>query len=189
MLIDSNTTQLKLTDCNSNIVAEICGDGFRIGSEQWDDSGTKSGDGWDSNWKVETGWIWSGGSVDSKDACSEDWGDGIRFNSNSTYWDDGNTHNDDGWSSTWAIETGWTCKGGSLTSKDTWTEICGDGKRFNSNSTYWDDGNTASEDGCSSTWSIESGWICSGGSSSSRDAWKEICGDGIKFNTTLSYLI
>ena len=29
-----------------------------------------------------------------------------------------------------------------------WKEIWGDGKRYNSNSSYWDDGNTANGDGC-----------------------------------------
>ena len=28
----------------------------------------------------------------------------------------------------WAIETGWTWTGGSSTSKDTWTEVWGDGE-------------------------------------------------------------
>ena len=28
----------------------------------------------------------------------------------------------------WKVETGWTWKGGSSTTKDTWTEIWGDGE-------------------------------------------------------------
>ena len=27
----------------------------------------------------------------------------------------------------WGIESGWTCSGGSSTTKDIWTETCGDG--------------------------------------------------------------
>ena len=83
----------------------------------------------------------------------------------------------------YSIESGWTWSGGSQTSKDTCLEIWGDGIRFNINSTYWDDGDNKNGDGCSSTCSIESGWICSGGSNTIRDLWKEIWGDGIKFNT------
>jgi cysteine-rich repeat protein len=46
------------------------------------------------------------------------------------------------------------------------SEICGDGKRF---ILQCDDGNTINGDGCSNTCTIESSWICSGGSSTSKD--------------------
>ena len=159
---------------------EVCGDGKRFNSLStfWDDGNNINGDGWNSVWGVEVGYAWSGGSTTSKDTCSEIWGDGIRINSLSTYWDDGNIVNGDGCSSGCAIESGWLCSGGSTTTKDTCTEICGDGKRFNSIVTYCDDGNTSSNDGCSSTWAIESGWSWSGGTTTSADSWIDICGDG-----------
>ena len=95
----------------------------------------------------------------TKDTCSEIWGDGIKFNSKSTYWDDFNIYDNDGWSSTWNVETGWKWSGGSTTSADIWVEIWGDGVKFNTNSTYWDDGNLSDNDGWSSLCKIESNEI------------------------------
>ena len=66
--------------CSTSIVSQVCADGFKTGSEQWDDANTNSGDGWSSGWMVENGWKWSGGSASCKDVCMELWGDGIRFN-------------------------------------------------------------------------------------------------------------
>ena len=97
------------------------------------------------------------------------WGDGKRTGVET--WDDGNVNSGDGWSSTWTVETGFTWTGGSSTTNDNWTEICGDGIRLNTNSTYWDDGNTKNGDGCSSTCNIESGYACKGGSATSKDIW------------------
>ena len=95
------------------------------------------------------------------------WGDQLMTGTETC--DDGNTISRDGCSSTWTVESGYACIGGSSTSKDTWTEIWGDGIRFNSNLTYWDDGNTINRDGCSSTWIIESGYKWSGGNNTSKD--------------------
>ena len=100
-------------------------------------------------------------------------------------WDDGNTANGDGWSSTWTIETGASWYGGSITSKDTWVFCsagfyqntlsptqwitkCGDG--FRAGSEKCDDGNTSSGDGClSDCSSVEAGCVCTGGSPTSKD--------------------
>ena len=168
---------------------EICGDGkkFNNNSTYWDDSNTTNGDGWNSSCLIETGWTWSGGSISSKDTCTEIWGDGIEFNSISTYWDDGNTSSGDGCSSICSIESGWSWSGGSITTKNICIEICGDGIRFNTNSTYWDDGNKNNGDGCNSIWSIEVGWSCLGGTTSNKEICTEIWGDGIKFNLSESY--
>ena len=95
----------------------------------------------------------------------------IRFNSLPIYWDDNNTANGDGWNSTWNIETGWTCKGGSFSSSDSWTEIWGDGVRFNTLATYCDDGNTIDNDGWSSSCQVESRYAWSGGNSTAKDIW------------------
>ena len=76
-----------------------------------------------------------------KDTCLEIWGDGIKFNTNSTYWDDGNKISGDGCSLTCDFESGWTWNEGSNTIRDLWKEIWGDGIKFNTISTYWDDGN------------------------------------------------
>ncbi len=44
-----------------------------------------------------------------------------------------------------------------------------------------DDGNNFSGDGCSSTCKIEQSYFCKGGSSTSPDICREICGDGMNF--------
>ena len=41
-----------------------------------------------------------------------------------------------------------------------------------------DDGNTVSGDGCSSNCTLESGFQCTGGSATTADICREICGDG-----------
>jgi cysteine-rich repeat protein len=169
--------------------SEICGDGIRFNSlaAYCDDGGTSTGDGWDNNCAVETGWIWSGGSTSVADTCFEICGDGIRFNSISSYWDDGNTLSGDGCDNGWAIETGWLWSGGTTSTADGCTEIWGDGIRFNSLTTYWDDGNTNDNDGWSSLWAIELGWECTGGTTTTQDAWTEIWGDGMRFSNSDEY--
>ena len=48
---------------------EICGDGYRIGVEEWDDKNTNSNDGCSSTWTIESGWVWFDGSSSSQDTC------------------------------------------------------------------------------------------------------------------------
>ena len=168
---------------------EISGDGKQFNTilTYWDDGNNVGGDGCSNTWAIETGWTCTGGSATTLDTWTEICGDGKQFNTILTYWDDGNNVGGDGCSNTWAIETGWTCTGGSATTLDTWTESCGDGKRFNTILTYWDDGNNVGGDGCSNTWAIETGWTCTGGSATTLDTWTEICRDGKRFNTILTY--
>lgn len=60
--------------------------------------------------------------------------------------DDGNQAIGDGcYSTCGSIETGWTCSGGSLTTKDSCTAICGDGLKLGTE--VCDDKNTISNDG------------------------------------------
>ena len=205
---------------------EICGDGLKVGTEQCDDGNLINGDGWQIDWKVTPNFVWSGGSIYVKDTwvewttgftpntarsqCIPIWGDSRRVGIET--WDDSNTSNGDGWSSTWTIEAGYSWTGGSLTSKDTcvacsagyyqdlanpvsWITRWGDGLRAGSEA--WDDLNTSNGDGCSSTCaSIESGYIWTGGSTSSKDTWTKwtsgyypnssktvcqtLCGDGLR---------
>ena len=82
------------------------------------------------------------------------------------------------------MEIGWTCAGGSPTSEDTCNQICGDGIEFPLYfpwTDYCDDENLLNGDGCSSTCHVETGFTCSGGSPTSEDVCKEICGDGKNF--------
>ena len=62
---------------NINIADSICGDGFRTGTEAWDDGNKKNGDGWSSVWSTESGWTCSEGSQLNKDIWNEICGDGI----------------------------------------------------------------------------------------------------------------
>ena len=171
----------------SNCNQIIWGNGKRELYELWDDGNTSDGDGWSSTWSLQTGWTCSGGNLSTKDTWSEICGDGKRFNSISTYCDDGNTSSNDGCSSTWNVETGWTCSGGNSSTKDSCSEVWRDGKRFNYVSTYWNDGNTLDGDGWSSSNSTETGWTCYRGISSKIDPWTEIWGDGKRFNTNATY--
>ena len=173
----------------SDTCSEIWGDGKRFNSlvTYCDDGNIIDGDGCDSNWNIEIGWLWAGGTSASKDTWSEIWGDGIRFNTNATYCDDGNLANNDGWDSSWKIEVGWTWSGGNSFTKDTWLDIWGDGKKYTTDPTFCDDGNKISKDGCNSTWGVEVGWIWGGGTPTSKDIWIEIWGDGIRFNVNATY--
>ena len=100
-------------------------------------------------------------------------------------WDDGNIRIGDGWSSTWSIESNYIWTGGSTTSgsvwtawpagysqntaKNAWITVWGDG--FRAGTEIWDDGNTTSSDGCSSTCTIEANCIWTGGTTTSHDTW------------------
>ena len=169
-------------DNNNPDFWETCGDGVRTSSSSsnWDDGNTLSGDGCSSTWFIETDYSWTGGSSTTKDTCSEIWGDGKRHNSNSINWDDGNISDGDGCNSTWNIEKGWSWSGGTSLKADSCLEKWGDGTRFNTNSTYCDDGNNSDGDGWSSLWSIESDWKCSGGNSTHKDTWSQIVNEGNK---------
>ena len=90
------------------------------------------------------------------DTCSEVCGDG--FNLGMYECDDGNKANKDGCSSECYYENGFTCLGGSSTSKDVCFETCGDGKSMGT--LECDDGNTSNGDGCSSNCTIETGYEC-----------------------------
>jgi cysteine-rich repeat protein len=95
-----------------------------------------------------------------------------------------NKINGDGCSANCTIESGWQCqKSGSNSTPDYCFEICGDGKRFTTNSSICDDGNNITGDGCSDYCFVEYGYKCSGGSKTSKDTCVEICGDSINFGT------
>ena len=74
--------------------------------------------------------------------------------------DDGNTISNDGWSSSWTIESGWTWSGTPSKWTKTSTLYWGDG--IISQGEKCDDGNKLDGDGWSSKWAIESGYIWEG---------------------------
>src|SRR5436309_12642339 len=83
-----------------------------------------------------------------------------------------------GCSSTCTVETGYGCTGGTTTTKDTCTETCGDSKHMGTALTLCDDRNTGINDSHSSTWEIEAGYYCTGGTTSTKDTCTTTCGDG-----------
>ena len=54
--------------------------------------------------------------------------------------------------------------------------VCGDGKRAGTEAC--DDNDTSGGDGCSASCTVETGYSCTGGSTSSADTCSTICGDG-----------
>ena len=78
-----------------------CGDGYRAGSEAWDDSNTTPNDGCSATCTVESGYTWTGGSGTSRDTCSK---------------------------SAYSCPSGYTCTGGSCASisdcSQTVTSVC-----------------------------------------------------------------
>ncbi len=67
--------------------------------------------------------------------------------------------------------------------KDICSEICGDGINLNTFTNECDDVNTNDGDGCHSDCTVEIGYACDGGSSTSSDVCYELCGDGRNFGT------
>jgi cysteine-rich repeat protein len=160
---------------NATICIPECGDGRKIGTEQWDDGNLNDGDGWSSTCIKEIGYSCTGGSLFTADTWSKVWGDGIS-DANPNTCDDGNTISGDGWSNNWLREPGfyWDYNPGGIT---TWGEIWGDGRR--TESVQWDDGNSIDGDGWSSSCTIEPQFTCSGGTLTKKDIWIERCGDGL----------
>ena len=72
---------------------------------------------------------------------------GMENKAGSEQWDDLNTNNSDGWSSTWQVESGFNWISATNV-KSTWIPICGDGDIVGTET--WDDGNTQDNDGWSS---------------------------------------
>ena len=83
--------------------------------------------------------------------------------------DDGNQNNGDGCSATWVIEPGWSWIDHDLDpiTPQQWGMNCGNGVRETGEE--WDDGNNFNHDGCSILCSIETGFNCTGGSSTTQD--------------------
>lgn len=103
------------------------------------------------------------------------------------YCDDGNKVDGDGCSSSCSVESHYSCTLGSSTTASVCSDICGDGYVVITGSTYCDDGNTASNDGCSSTCAVESKWSCTSGSSTAASVCSDKCQDGFVVVTSSTY--
>ena len=118
---------------------------------------------------METGWECTGGTTTSKDTCVDKCGDGKVMKTSASYCDDGNKVSGDGCSSTCAPELGWTCTPGDASTASTCTEDCGDSKKMTTDVNKCDDGNRNPLDGCSATCTVEAGWSCTGGTTTTKD--------------------
>jgi cysteine-rich repeat protein len=150
--------------------------------EQWDDGNYFPGDGCDGNCQIEATYmcVYQGAGLGSVWAV---WGNSKREGLEE--WDDGDSTSGDGWSSTCIVETGFQWIGGTITTVDTWSEICGDSIRVGTEEC--DDGGVGPGFGCDGSWNVEIGYQWLGGSSTTIDTCSEICGDGIRFNSLVTY--
>ncbi|CAI2386605.1 unnamed protein product [Moneuplotes crassus] len=183
-----------------NACVTTCGDSKKAGLEECDDGNTSgTTDGCSATCTIDSGWECHDGTPTAQDTCTQCaagyspnaaknacvtvCGDGKRAGTEEC--DDGNTlATVDGCSSTCAIDSGWECHNGNPTTQDTCTQCpagfypnsaknacethCGDGKRAGSETC--DDNNVRNGDGCTGTCTIESNWICNGGTTSSSDS-------------------
>lgn len=141
---------------------------------------------------VESGFTCTA-TLGAKTTCTEVCGDSKNFRklARTAECDDGNTANGDGCDSTCETETGYTCSGGSRTTKDVCKEICGDGYNFDSTADPHpgdpcDDANRVNNDGCSYKCIVEDGWYCTAGGSGDTSAptvCYEECNDGLDYGT------
>ncbi|CDW87712.1 lipoprotein [Stylonychia lemnae] len=173
---------------DGSVCTEICGDSINYDTANYcDDGNTKNNDGCSGTCTVEFGFQCDDTTTTTKDTCTEICGDGYDYKRYQC--DDGNLYDYDGCSPTCTVNDGWYCTGGTKTNPDTCYEVCGDGRNYK----YWivgstacDDGNNDNYDGCDSNCVTEYGYDCTGGDYDSTDLCSEICGDGIKFDLSVS---
>ena len=124
--------------------------------------------------RTAKGWTdWSGTSdgIRTLALC----GDGKRHASEEC--DDSNTDLNDGCSSACQVENGFSCAGGTPSSKDARVAACGDVK---SATEECDDGNNNNDDGCKSC-QIVRGWKCNSNTDGEvTSGCQTTCGDGVK---------
>ncbi|MFA6523040.1 MAG: DUF4215 domain-containing protein [Candidatus Peribacteraceae bacterium] len=146
-----------------------CGNGSIEGTEQCDDGNKVSRDGCSATCKLEA-------------TISGRCGDGYLVKPE--FCDDGNTYAGDGCSANCSIEKGYICpivsepcirasssSSRKATSSSPSVPVCGDGMVTGAETC--DDGNTGGDDGCSSSCSLEAGFLCNG------TVCRTVCGDGI----------
>merc|ERR1711865_34164 len=92
------------------------------------------------------------------DTCTTSCGNGKREENKAEMCDDGNQVDGDGCSSTCQAMQGFLCQGGTSSTADTCTVICGDGLRKGDETC--DDGNALAGDGCDDSCNVEDGWAC-----------------------------
>ena len=159
-------------DSASPTVCQKCSDSKVTGNETWDDGGLADTDGCNSACFVESGYQCTG----EPSNCTPIWGDGLLVGSEQC--DDGNNNDNEGCSSTCTVEAGWTCVS---SQPSICSEVWGDTRFFSNSQLTCDDGNTISGDGWSNDWlTIETGYQCTGGSSTSAQTCFSTWGDNVK---------
>ncbi|CAI2381489.1 unnamed protein product [Moneuplotes crassus] len=173
----------------ASVCSDDCGDGkvMSVQAGYCDDGGNDDGDGCSSTCVVETGWTCTSGDSSTASTCSDTCGDGKVMDSQAGYCDDGGKTNNDGCSSSCAVESGWTCTLGDTSTASVCTDDCGDGKVMDPASGYCDDGDNDDNDGCSSTCAVEPGWICTTGDSTTASSCSDNCGDSKVMNPQSGY--
>ena len=150
-------TCVQTSGTSSTICNEVWGDGkiFARIEGIWDDNNTYDGDGCTYDWRVEHGYVWTGGNSTTKDTWYAICGDQI-FISKLEEWEDGNIDSYDGWNSLWKIESGWYWNYDEITKLSKCIEYWGDGRNFKM--FECDDGNLINGDGWDSSCKIEVGY-------------------------------
>ena len=155
-------------------------------SESCDDGNAQSSDGCSNSCQIEDPYTCSraGNSASSPDNCLARCGNSALdpIGTHIETCDDGNLAAGDGCSSACAIEDPFTCTRADNTNSnpDSCIHRCGNGLRdpTGSYSEACDDSNQSNGDGCSSSCDVETGYACSGGTTSSSDTCYLVCGDG-----------
>lgn len=147
-------------------LAEVCGDGLRIGAEACDDGNAEGGDGCAANCQLEAGFICPepGRPCVSSVVCSDG------FVALGETCDDGNAEAGDGCSDTCQLEEGWQC----LIANAQCTPVCGDGLLVGNE--RCDDGNLEPGDGCSESCRLEPGFVCA---TPGAACVETVCQDGV----------
>ena len=147
-------------------------------TENCDDENTVNTDGWTNTWTLQSQykWVhWIG--ISGSDKWYLSWGDNIYDPGSGEACDNGNPSTSSGWTSAWAVVSGWDWSSSISGFPSTCIGIWGDGKRVSSES--WDDGNKSDGKGWLSDCSGSiNGWHWTGGTTSTADIWTEQCNDG-----------
>ena len=162
------------TATSADECTSVCGDGIKTASEECDDNNSNDNDGCDSACFIEAGYTARPQTAQCPSAGPRAaTGIGLAVEG----CDDGDSESGDGCSSTCEVEAdcGYTCTGGTPTTRDECTSSCGDG--YLAPDEACDDGNSVNDDGCSSTCSIEQGWVCST-PACGLTTCNPVCGDG-----------
>eukprot|EP00435_Cladocopium_sp_Y103_P068641 s1255_g31.t3 len=150
----------------------VCGDGLLVVGEGCDDGNKDSGDGCSASCQVERGFVCSPEdyltksevatgppfAAQNRTVCIPICGDGLVLLTFGEACDDGNRVPGDGCDENCAIEPGYTCGSGGVSSSSVCSPICGDGLLRSPE--QCDDGNTGKGDGCNEQCQLEQGYQC-----------------------------